>query len=92
MLVPAQQPALRNHLHSKHKKLTMEFIDAHSVVIFGVLLVHLIGVIVVAVSTVVLVAAMFVVVAVVHACRSVWSVRHAGKQRPSGDDLAAQRL
>ncbi|MFF2842265.1 hypothetical protein [Paenarthrobacter sp. NPDC057981] len=70
----------------------MEFIDAHSVVIFGVLLVHLIGVIVVAVSAVVLVAALFVVVLAVHACRSVWFAHHAGRQRRSRHDLAAQRL
>ena len=70
----------------------MEFIDTHSVVIFGVLLVHLMGVIVVAASAVALVAALFVVVLAVHGYRNMWSARRPGKQGRSGDDLAAQRL
>ncbi|WP_144659215.1 hypothetical protein [Paenarthrobacter nicotinovorans] len=69
----------------------MELIDTHSVVIFGVLLVHLIGVIVVAVSAVVLVAAFFVVVLAVHAYRTTWLARRPGKQRRRGGGLAAQR-
>jgi len=70
----------------------MELIDAHSVVIFGVLLIHLIGVIVVAVSGVVLMAALFVVVMAVHAHRRVWWARHLGKQKRNGYRSAAQRL
>ena len=88
----SQQTTLRNRLHSKHEILAMEFIDTHSVVIFGVLLVHLMGVIVVAASAVALVAALFVVVLAVHGYRNMWSARRPGKQGRSGDDLAAQRL
>ncbi|QOT18571.1 hypothetical protein [Paenarthrobacter sp. YJN-5] len=70
----------------------MESIDAHSVVIFGVLLVHVIGVIVVAVSTVVLVTALLVVILAVRACRSMGRAPHPNKQIRSGHILAAQRL
>ncbi|MEV7663013.1 hypothetical protein [Paenarthrobacter sp. NPDC089316] len=45
----------------------MDLIDAHSVVIFGVLLVHLIGVMVLAASAVAMGTALFVVVLAVRA-------------------------
>lgn len=70
----------------------MESIDAHSVVIFGVLLIHLIGVIVIAVSGVGLLAALLVVILTVRMYRNKWPARHPGKQRHSGDGLATQRL
>jgi len=47
----------------------MDLIDAHSVVIFGVLLVHLIGVMVLAASAVAMGTALFVVVLAVRACK-----------------------
>ncbi|BCW12968.1 hypothetical protein NtRootA4_41270 (plasmid) [Arthrobacter sp. NtRootA4] len=70
----------------------MEFIDPHSVVIFGVLFVHVVGVIVVAVSTVVLVTATLVVVLAVRSYRSMGWAPHPGKQRRSSRISAAQRL
>ncbi|WP_159708680.1 hypothetical protein [Arthrobacter sp. 18067] len=52
----------------------MELLDAHTVVISAVLLVHITGVMIVAASIAGLVISLFIVVLAVHAVRTMWEL------------------
>jgi len=57
----------------------MELLDAHTVVISAVLLVHVTGVVIVAISAAVMVLSLFVVVLAVHAVRTTWSLTRGAR-------------
>lgn len=52
----------------------MELIDAHTVMMPTVLIVHFLGVFIIAASAALLVLSLFVVVLAVHAIRSLWAM------------------
>lgn len=64
---PAYQPA-------SNEKINMELLDAHTVVISAVLLVHITGVMIVAASIAGLVISLFIVVLAVHFTRITWEL------------------
>ncbi|YCK79732.1 hypothetical protein M1D89_01505 (plasmid) [Arthrobacter sp. D3-18] len=53
----------------------MELLDAHTLIMPAVLIVHFLGVLIVAASAALLVISLFVVVLAVHAVRSLWAIR-----------------
>ncbi|MGR0159164.1 hypothetical protein [Paenarthrobacter nitroguajacolicus] len=52
----------------------MELFDAHTLVISAVLLVHILGVVIIAIAAAVLVMSLFSVVLAVHAVRTTWAL------------------
>jgi len=53
----------------------MELMDAHTLIMPTVLIVHVLGVLIVAASAALLAISLFVVVLAVHAIRTLWAIR-----------------
>lgn len=66
----------------------MELFDAQTLVISTVLVVHMVGLIILAVAAAVLVMSLFAVVLAVHAVRTIWALAHNARRSGKGTEAS----